>query len=115
MKSRTQRNSVRLRPVIERLELRQLLAADLQWNSGAMIQAEGEGSPLFYMVGQDLIELEVHPNKVAVGFKNEPVPSLLNNTLHYSRGVTTGVQVFESSTVIDAQIVSQLSALSSVS
>jgi subtilisin-like proprotein convertase family protein len=101
--------------MIERLELRHLLAADLLWNASSMIQAEGEENPIFYMAGQDLIQLRVHPTKVAVGFKNEPVNSLLNDALQYSRGVTPGVQVYESSSIIDAGILSQIKALESVS
>ncbi|MCY3008584.1 MAG: S8 family serine peptidase [Planctomycetota bacterium] len=109
------RKSVCLSPMIERLELRQLLAADLPWNSSSTIQAEGEDSPIFYMAGQDFIQLRVHPTKVAVGFKNESVASLLNNALLYSRGVTPGVQVYESSNIIDASVLSQIKALESVS
>jgi subtilisin family serine protease/subtilisin-like proprotein convertase family protein/mRNA-degrading endonuclease HigB of HigAB toxin-antitoxin module len=119
MKFRAIGKNVRLRPVLERLELRQLLAADLPWNalspfhspSGmhpSGLQGEGEAA-LYYVAGKEIIPLEIHPTKIAIGLESSTSPeSLLDGKLDWSRGVNGRLQVYESESSYDPSILEQL-------
>ncbi|XZE32750.1 cadherin domain-containing protein [Pirellulaceae bacterium SH501] len=114
MKFRAIGKNVRLHPVLERLEFRQLLAADLPWNAinpfhpQSGMQGEGEGA-LYYVAGKEIIPLEIHPTKIAVGLETPTSPdSLLDGKLDWSRGVHGRLQVYESESSYDPSILEQL-------
>lgn len=120
MKFRTVGKNVRLRPVLERLELRQLLAADLPWNAFSSLemqsglQGEGEGA-LYYVAGKEIVPLEIHPNKIAVALETPTRPeSLLQGQLEWSRGVNGQLQVYESNGSISASTIEQLQSLGEI-
>ncbi|MEQ1828608.1 MAG: S8 family serine peptidase, partial [Pirellula sp.] len=108
----------RLRPRIERLELRQLLAVDLlpgladsQQQMKALIgHTESE---IEFQVGQESVELVSNPSRITVGVKPGAEVQLPSD-LRFVRDITPNVRVYESLSPITSELVSNIQSIAGV-
>jgi subtilisin family serine protease/subtilisin-like proprotein convertase family protein len=118
-RSRLQRELARrLRPSrrrllrLERLEFRQMLAADLLTNESKLFLDSIETDIRFY-AGQELVELRTHPTRIAIGSK--PGTALaIPSELTFVRDITAGVRVYESSASLSSKSIASIKSIENV-
>ena len=83
-----------------------MLAADLLTNESKSYLPSLESDVHFY-AGQDLVELNTHTTRIAIGSKTGTSPALPSE-LTFVRDVSAGVRVYESSVPLSSESIASI-------